>query len=258
MTTTSEVAEYLNQLLSVTSIPDYPNALNGLQLENNGQVTRVAAAVDYSLETVKRAAESHSNFLILHHGMFWAGLRPLTGALQQKLKLLLDNDIAVYSSHIPLDYHQTFGNNVLLCHELELIPSGVFAQFKGISIGLSGESDLPTAEILGRAKAFATKHGGDALAAGRPIKGAMTRKWAMCTGAGASSETISEAKAAGVDTLIVGEGPHHTAVEASDFGMSVIYAGHYATETLGVRALAKHLSERFGLQCTMIDAPTGL
>jgi dinuclear metal center YbgI/SA1388 family protein len=258
MTTTAEVSAYLDALLSVASIPDYPNALNGLQLENSGSVTRVAAAVDYSLETVKRAVESHSDFLILHHGMFWAGLKPLTGALHMKLKLLLDNDIAVYSSHIPLDFHPTFGNNVLLSQELELKPNGEFAQFKGIAIGLSGESELPTAEILQRAKTFAQRHGGDAIAAGRSLENAITRKWAMCTGAGASSETIAEAKTAGIDTLIVGEGPHHTAVEASDLGMSVIYAGHYATETLGVRALAKHLSERFGLEYTMIDAPTGL
>ena len=258
MTTTADVSGYLDALLSVASVPDYPNALNGLQLENSGRVTRAAAAVDYSLETVKRAVESQSNFLILHHGMFWQGLRPLTGAVRTKLKLLLENDIAVYSSHIPLDYHPTFGNNVLLSSELKLIPSGEFAQFKGIAIGLSGESDLPTGEILQRARKFAQQHGGDAIAAGRVLEGAVTRKWAMCTGAGASSETIAEAKAAGVDTLIVGEGPHHTAVEASDLGISIIYAGHYATETLGVRALATHLSERFGLEYTMIDAPTGL
>lgn len=258
MTTAAELSEYLDVLLSVASIPDYPNALNGLQLDNGGGVTKVAAAVDYSLETVKRVVESRSDFLILHHGMFWQGLKPVTGASYSKLKLLLDNGIAVYSSHIPLDYHPTFGNNVLLSRELGLTPSGDFAQFKGMAIGLSGESDLHTNEILQRAKVFAKRHGGDAIAAGRSLDGAITRKWAMCTGAGASSETIAEATAAGIDTLIVGEGPHHTAVEASDLGMSIIYAGHYATETLGVRALATHLSERFRLECTMIDAPTGL
>jgi dinuclear metal center YbgI/SA1388 family protein len=258
MTATAEVARYLDELLSVASIPDYPNALNGLQLENSGRVTRAAAGVDYSLETVKRAVESQSDFLILHHGMFWSGLKPLTGALHTKLKLLLDHDVAVYSSHIPLDCHPIFGNNMLLSRELELNPDGEFAQFRGIAIGLSGESDIPTAEILRRARVFAQRHGGDAIAAGRTLEKAVTKKWAMCTGAGASSETIAEAKTAGIDTLIVGEGPHHTAVEASDLGICVIYAGHYATETLGVRALAGHLSEHFGIECTMIDAPTGL
>jgi putative NIF3 family GTP cyclohydrolase 1 type 2 len=147
---------------------------------------------------------------------------------------------------------------VLLSTELGLTPSGQFALFKGIAIGVSGEANLPTSELLGRARAFAQKHGGDAIASGRPLKNSITRRWAMCTGAGASSDTLAEAVSGGIDTLIVGEGPHHTAVEASDLGISVIYAGHYATETLGVRALAAHLGERFGLAVTNIDSPTGL
>lgn len=85
-----------------------------------------------------------------------------------------------------------------------------------------------------------------------------TRRWAMCTGAGASSQTLEEAAALGVDTLIVGEGPHHTAVDARETGLVIIYAGHYATETLGVTALAEHVGEKFGMDWTFIDAPTGL
>jgi dinuclear metal center YbgI/SA1388 family protein len=258
MTTTHEVADYLDGLLSTSAIPDYPNALNGLQLENSGRLSKVAAAVDYSLDTVKKASGSGANLLLLHHGMFWSGTRALVSAHYKKLKLLLDNDIAVYSSHIPLDCHPTFGNNVLLSRALGLEASAEFATFKGITIGLSGTAEVPTTELLARAETFARNHGGHAVASGRSLENAMTRKWAMCTGAGASSDTLTEAAAAGVDTLIVGEGPHHTAVEASDLGMTVIYAGHYATETLGVRALAGHLSERYQLEVIMIDSPTGL
>jgi len=255
---TAEIAKYLDELLSTSSVPDFPNAVNGLQLDNDGDVTGVAAAVDYSLETVRKAAQTNSNLLILHHGMFWAGVRALVGAQRSKLEILLQNDIAVYSSHIPLDLHERFGNNVLLSRELGLEPSEGFAFYKGVPIGVRGEADISTTELVERAKAFARKHGGDAIASGRPLNGAMTRKWGMCTGAGASSDTLAEVAAAGIDTLIVGEGPHHTAVEASDLGITVIYAGHYATETLGVRALASHLGERFGLAVNMIDSPTGL
>lgn len=255
---TAEIAKYLDELLSTSSVPDFPNALNGLQLANTGDVTSVAAAVDYSLETVKKASETKSDFLILHHGMFWSGVRPLVGAQRSKLELLLRNDIAVYSSHIPLDLHATFGNNVLLSAELGLVPSDGFAVYKGVPIGLRGESNVATSELIERARVFARQHGGDVIASGRPLRGAMTRKWGMCTGAGASSDTLAEVAATGIDTLIVGEGPHHTAVEASDLGITVIYAGHYATETLGVRALAAHLGERFGLTVNMIDSPTGL
>jgi dinuclear metal center YbgI/SA1388 family protein len=258
MTSTNEVALYLDSVLQTNQIPDYPNALNGLQLENSGHVSCVAAAVDYSLDVVRKAVATGSNLLILHHGMFWSGIRPLTGSSREKLKMLIEHDIAVYSSHIPLDYHATFGNNVLLCRELSLEPSDQFALFKGIKIGLSGETDIATGKILDRAKAFAQAHGGDAIAAGRPIDGGRTKRWAVCTGAGASSETLAEAVTAGIDTLIVGEGPHHTAVEASDLGITIIYAGHYATETLGVRALARHLADRFHLESVLIDSPTGL
>ena len=86
----------------------------------------------------------------------------------------------------------------------------------------------------------------------------ITRGWGICTGAGADSATLREAAAKGLDTLIVGEGPHHTAVEARELGIVVLYAGHYATETLGVRALGDALAERFGVTSTFVDAPTGL
>lgn len=258
MSTVREIASYLDDLLSTSTTPDYPSALNGLQLENSGRVSKVAAAVDYSLDAVMKASEAKADLLILHHGMFWSGVRPLVGAQRAKLETLLRSDIAVYSSHIPLDKHPVFGNNVLLSRALDLNPSGQFAMFKGVAIGLTGEDEVATQDLLERARKFAQSHGGDAIASGRSLHGAVTRRWAMCTGAGASSETLAEAAAARVDTLIVGEGPHHTAVEASDLGITVIYAGHYATETLGVRALASHLSERFNLECVMIDSPTGL
>ena len=90
------------------------------------------------------------------------------------------------------------------------------------------------------------------------MHGRRTRAWGICTGGGASSDTLREARERGLDTLIVGEGPHHTAVEADDSGIAVIYAGHYATETLGVRALAAHLSDRFGMPWVFLEAPTGL
>lgn len=257
MTTTSEIVSYLDSLLDTSATPDYANALNGLQLGNSGRVTKVAAAVDFSSRAVRAAVEQGADMIVLHHGMFWNGLRPITGYAYTRLKLLLDNDIAVYSSHLPLDRHPLFGNNVLLSGELDLTPSAEFAWTKGIAIGVRGEADTPTAELLKKAQGFAQTHGGDATSTALS-DGRRTLRWAMCSGAGASTETLAEAHSLGIDTLIVGEGPHHTAVEAEELGITVIYAGHYATETLGVRAVAQHLAERFGLEWTMIHAPTGL
>ena len=257
MTATREIVEYLDSLLETSVVPDYSNALNGIQLDNSGSVTKVAAAVDFSSRVVNDAVREKANLIVLHHGMFWSGLRPITAAYYSRLKMLIDNDIAVYSSHLPLDRHPQFGNNVLLSRVLGLVPSGEFAWTKGIAIGVRGEADISTSELLQKAKTFAREHGGDAISTSR-IHDRRTRRWAMCSGAGASSETIQEAKNLDIDTLIVGEGPHHTAVEADELGIAVIYAGHYATETLGVRAIAEHLADKFGIEWTMIHAPTGL
>jgi dinuclear metal center YbgI/SA1388 family protein len=257
MTATRDLVDYLDTLLETNAVPDYSNALNGLQLENSGNVTKVAAAVDFSSRVVMQAVREGANLIVLHHGMFWGGLRPITASSYTRLKMLVDNDIAVYSSHLPLDKHPLFGNNMLLSKELGLSPSAEFAWTKGVAIGVRGEADVPTAALVERARSFARLHGGDAISTNY-ASDRRTRRWAICSGAGASYETLHEAGSLEVDTLIVGEGPHHTAVEAEELGITVIYAGHYATETLGVRAIARHLAERFGIEWTMIDAPTGL
>jgi dinuclear metal center YbgI/SA1388 family protein len=257
VTATQEIVDYLDALLETSVIPDYPNALNGLQLANGGSVNRVAACVDFSSRAVRGAVDAGADLLVLHHGMFWNGLKPLTSHSYERMKLLIENGVAVYSSHLPLDRHPTFGNNVLLCRELGLTPSGQFARFKDISIGLSGHSSIATADLVERARRFARAHGGDVVATSFPPD-RQTNRWAVCTGAGASIDSLQEALSLGVDTLIVGEGPHHSAVEAVELGIVVIYAGHYATETLGVAALAEHLAGKFGIEWSMIHAPTGL
>ena len=257
MTTASEIAGYLDTLLEVASVPDYPGAVNGLQFANRGEIAKVAASVDFSTRSVSKAIEEQANLLIVHHGMFWSGVKPVVGAAYSRLRMLLDNDVAVYSSHLPLDRHATFGNNVLLSRKLGLTPSGEFARYKGTSIGVTGEDTVRTADIVAKARDFARHHGGDAVA-NSFSQNRQTKKWAICTGAGASAETLEEVTAAGIDTLIVGEGPHWTAVEAEELGIVIVYAGHYATETLGVAALAAHVAEKYSIEWTMIHAPTGL
>jgi dinuclear metal center YbgI/SA1388 family protein len=254
---TDEIVQYLDDILETAAIPDYPNAINGLQFSNRGRVTGIAASVDFSGRAVDAAAAAGADLLLVHHGMFWSGARPITGPSYDRMRAMLENDIAVYSSHLPLDRHPQFGNNVLLSEELGLEASGEFASFKGRSIGVRGESDLLTSELVNRARNFAGRHGGAAVAT--PVdESRRTTRWAICTGAGASAETLQEAVATGIDTLIVGEGPHWTAVEAAELGLTIVYAGHYATETLGVAALGKHLADRFDLDLTIVSAPTGL
>jgi dinuclear metal center YbgI/SA1388 family protein len=257
MTTLNEIARHLDERLGTATVPDYPPALNGIQVETDDPIVKVAAAVDARERTIRAAAEAGANLLIVHHGLFWGGLQPLRGPTRRRIHTLLAARLALYSSHIPLDAHPELGNNVLLARELGLTPAGGFARFQGLDIGVAGEDTIPTAELIARADAFARRWGGAARhSIAEP--GRVTRRWAICTGAGASRETLTEAATRDIDTLIVGEGPHWTAIDADELGITVIYAGHYATETLGVRALATYVSERWDIPWTFIDVPTGL
>ena len=255
--TAHELAAYLDDLLQTRSIADYPHALNGLQFEHRGPVTKIAAAVDFSLRALQETVARGANFLLVHHGMFWGGVRPLVGPLFQRVEQLVRHDIAVYASHLPLDAHVTLGNAALLARELGLKPSFPFAHYGGAAVGTAGETDLRTDELCTRVDGFARNYGGS-MRVSEYAPSRRTRRWAICTGAGASADTMREARELSIDTLIVGEGPHHTAVDAPESGLVILYAGHYATETLGVRAAADHLAQRFDLPWEFILAPTGL
>jgi dinuclear metal center YbgI/SA1388 family protein len=251
------IAAHLDQLLRTREIPDYPPALNGVQLENRGEIVKVAAAVDFSRRVVEGTVACGANLLLVHHGMFWGGLRPISGQFYERIAPLMRHDVAVYASHLPLDAHPDLGNNVLIARELGLEPTGGFARYQTIDVGVQGVSDVETNSLIERSRTIARRHGGDVIATSYDDS-RMTRRWGVCTGAGADANTIREALAAGIDTLIVGEGPHYTAVEAADLGLTIIYVGHYATETFGVRALAEYIGERFNLPWEFIEAPTGL
>lgn len=256
--TLSEIVEFLDEVLLTSTTPDYPMAFNGLQLSNSGSVTKVASAVDFSSQVVGVAITERADLLLVHHGMFWPGVQPIVGASYARLKDLLDANVAVYASHLPLDRHPRLGNNTLLAKKLGLEPTGDFARFKDIFVGVQGVSEIATSTLVERARLFSQSHGGDAIATPGIDRQRKTARWALCTGAGASAETLAEAAQQKIDTLIVGEGPHWTAVEAMERGIAVIYVGHYASETLGVDALAAEVARRFDLEWTRISAPTGL
>jgi dinuclear metal center YbgI/SA1388 family protein len=253
----TEVVAFLDAELRTGEINDYPSALNGLQLANSGSVSHVAAAVDFSTAVVRSAAERKADLLILHHGIFWSGLTRIVGPRHEQLSTLLAGQIAVYSSHLPLDLHPRWGNNALLAREFGLVANGGFASSQGVEIGVRGTSDVATADLATRVQAFCSKHGHHLVTT--PLApGQRTARWGICSGAGASSDTIDEALSLGLDTIIVGEGPHHTAVRAADAGLTIFYAGHYATETPGVRAIADEVARQFSITSSFIESPTGL
>jgi dinuclear metal center YbgI/SA1388 family protein len=256
MATAPEISAFADNLLSTREVPDYPNALNGLQIDAEGPVTGIAAAVDFSTRSVGGALEKDANFLILHHGAFWNSPERMIGARYRLFRTVFERKVAVYSSHIPLDCHPTLGNNVQLAKHFGLTPDGKFCRYKEIQIGVTGETTVSIADLLERVRVFAAMNGGQIrhtpFDANR-----ITGRWAICSGAGADSNSLQEAKERGVGVLIVGEGAHHTAVAAEEDGLVVIYAGHYATETPGVQALAEKLSQQFHVPWHFIPTPTG-
>ena len=138
-----EIVRYIDDYLRIREIEDWPNAVNGLQIENSGRVTKIGAAVDVSTRVLTHAAKKNIDFLIVHHGVFWPGLRPVTGALRRQLRLALENDIALYSAHLPLDIHPKVGNNAQLAGLLGLKLTQPFLEEKGQLIGLKASVALP-------------------------------------------------------------------------------------------------------------------
>ena len=246
------LVDYLNASLRLSEIQDYGNALNGLQLENrSGTVTRIVAAVDACLPVMRESVVRKGDLLLVHHGMFWTGLQTITGSVFEKVRIALDGNLAVYSSHLPLDVHPEWGNNAQVVAALGLTASGTWMDYKGTKIGLICETEISRDELLARTQQAVG--GAVHLCPGGPKT---IRRIGVVTG-GAGSE-VAAAKAAGLDTLISGEGPHWSYTLAEELGINVLYAGHYATETFGVKALAAHLAEKFGLEWEFVDHPTGL
>ena len=244
------LVEYLDRFLGVPQHPDYPTALNGLQVEGTRDVSRICAAVDASDVAIEAAVAANAHLLIVHHGLFWEGLRPLTGRRRRKVARLIQGDLGLYSAHLPLDGHPEVGNCILLARALGIEPNGRFASFQGHNVGWWGELDADLSEVIDRAQ---TLLGGPVRALGTGP--ARVERIGVVTGSGASF--LEEAAQLGLDTLVTGEGAHHTAIDAAELGMNLVLGGHYATETFGVRALAEHLGERFGLEQHFLDVPTG-
>ena len=255
--TLMDVVRALDLELRTSEVPDSSVALNGLQVANGGRVTRVAAAVDVSLASINAAAALGANLLVVHHGLFWGGLQPVVGKTYERMHALIAHDIALYSTHIPLDLHPTLGNNVLLAEAFSLTVNAPFARHKGVDIGVSGVCDEPTGALVQRVTNYAAQYGGT-VRVSIPVEHRITRRWAICSGMGVSPDSLLEARNAGVDTLIVGEGTHHSAVDSAEHDVCVVYAGHYATETLGVQAVGDWLQRRFGLPWSFLLLPTGL
>jgi dinuclear metal center YbgI/SA1388 family protein len=251
MAALKKITGHLDRSLKIKSIADWPGAINGLQVENNGAVTKIGAAVDACEASIRKAVEAGVNFLVVHHGLFWDGAQPLAGAQYRKVKTALDANLAIYSAHLPLDVHPVFGNNTLLSKALGFKKTEPFFFEKNQFIGVKTKRAIDRDELVRRLEGVLGSH--VKLSPGGPQK---TSHIGVVTG-GAGTE-VRKAADEGVDTFITGEGPHHSYLLAEELGVNLLYGGHYATEIFGVKALAAHLSRRFRLPWAFIDHPTGL
>ena len=245
------IVKHCDHELRLDTINDYPGAHNGLQVENAGQIKKLAACVDASLATVRKAAAIGANLMIVHHGLFWNAQHPWTGRKRELIDTLWEHNMAVYSAHLPLDVHPRMGNNAGLCKALKFKRPRPFFHEEGRALGLRVSTRLRRDILANRLKTLLGTP--PVLLRGGP---SVCNKIGVVTG-GAGNK-LDVAAAEGVDTFITGEGAHWTGALAEELGINVLYGGHYATETFGVKALAAHLSRKFQVPWEFVDHPTGL
>jgi len=250
----SEVSRFLDSFLRIAEIPDEPNAVNGLQVENSGVVARVVSAVDATLETIAGIQPGDPALLLVHHGLFWEGNVPLVGRRFRRVKALLDRDTALYAAHIPLDLHPEVGNNVELARRIGLPIDGWFGAYRGAPIGVWGMAP----EAISDRSALVAVLDSHLGTTSRLIPGGPARVRRLGIVTGGAGSMVAAARDAGLDTFITGEGAHHTYFDAMEWGLNLIYAGHYATEQVGVQALARRLEVQFGLPWEFHRHPTGM
>jgi dinuclear metal center YbgI/SA1388 family protein len=245
----TEVISYLDDLLDAQNFQDF--GPNGLQVPGSDELSVVVTGVSAHLELFEQAAALGAQLVIAHHGLFWDfHPRSLSPTMKERLRVLFDNDIALAGYHLPLDAHPEVGNNALICAALGLEQSEPFSERGGRAIGFVGRSEegVPFDELRSRCGAafgqapFVWDTGPEVV-----------HTVGIVSGAAASS--FGEAIARGLDAFLTGEPAEHVMADARESGTHFIGAGHYATETFGVRRLGELLEERFGVEHRFVDAP---
>jgi dinuclear metal center YbgI/SA1388 family protein len=242
--------------LDTESYADVDASANGLQVgPADATVEHVAFAVDAAVGTIEQAAGAGADLLVTHHGLSWGGIDRVTGAHYRRIAPLVERDLALYVSHLPLDGHQELGNAAGVADVLGLADRAPFGELGGETVGQRGRAADPyAAEELRETLAAALDTGDGAV---RVLDFGPPRVEDVAVVTGAGSDMLEAAVVAGADALVTGEGKHRVYHEAREAGITVVLAGHYATETFGVRALADLVAE-WGLETTFVDHPTGL
>ena len=245
-----QLVSYLDDFLRISEIKDTSN--NGLQVEGAKEVRKVAFAVDACMEAFRRTRGVGTQMLVAHHGLFWGEAKMLRGVHRQRVRYLLQHDISLYAVHLPLDVHPVVGHNVQLARLLGLKVTDSFGDYHGVLIGVLAEAKkevalsqlVQTLEDKLDAKMTVLNYGPQKI-----------RRVGIISGGAASM--VDQAAEKGLDLFLTGEPSHSAFHSIAERRLNVVYGGHYATETLGLKALARHLSEKFELQTEFLDIPTG-
>jgi dinuclear metal center YbgI/SA1388 family protein len=249
-TTVTEVLGEADRLLAPDRFEDY--CVNGLQVPGAREVQTVASGVSANAELFRLAADEGAELLLVHHGLFWGpGVRSIDQALRIRLKILLDADIALAAYHLPLDAHSELGNNALIGRALGAERLEPFGRHGDRTLGFMAQLPgfgVPVAELIEQVHGLTSRE--PLLLGAGP---AVVRRLAIISGAG--SDYAEEAARDGADALLTGEPAERVTATAAELGVHVIAAGHYATETFGIRRLGDHLAERFGLRHVFLDVP---
>lgn len=247
-----KLVDYLAGFFDVKNIKD--SALNGLQVESAHQeIKKITLAVDFSLPAVKKAKENRSQWLFVHHGLVWHGLQDITGLRYTYISELIKNNIALYACHLPLDLHPKVGHNIELCRLLKLKNIKPFGTYQDTLIGFCGElKEAKSINTVSQELKNLLKSDSIILPFGKKkIK-------TIGIVSGGAADIALQAKEKELDLFISGESSHSFYNQIKDSKINVIFCGHYATETLGLKKMAKHLKEKFGLNYEWFDNPTGL
>ena len=245
------ITSFLDKELALAVFPQDESA-NGLQVEGSKTIKKIGIAVDACDYVFKKASENNVDFLFVHHGLIWGGLKNIRGLTKKRIKALFDSDISLYACHLPLDWHPEYGNNIQLLKLLNIKKMDEFGEYHGKKIGYWGRikneitlkaftSDVD--RILHTKTTFVNF--------GRKV-----RNIGVVSGGGWFA--INEAEKYGIDTFLTGEPSHSAYTLAEEMKVNLVFAGHYATETLGVKAVGEMLKKKFGGAVEFIDHPTGL
>ena len=250
----ADLDQFLNEYLELERFAAIDASLNGLQVgRRDKDVHRVAYTVDAALETMQRAVEAKADLLLVHHGIFWGAVYPVVGPALMRFRTLIEGDLGLYAAHLPLDYHPEVGNNAVMAERLGLVDKEPFGRYRGSDVGWKGR--LPSRMTVRDIAATLFGNADDVLSI-LPFGPEKIESLGIVSGG--APKNVSEAIDQGLDLFITGDASHTIYHEALEHGINVIFGGHYATETWGVRRLAGLLAERFGVEAVELDVPTGL